>query len=416
MKKVTSIVIGAGLRGGHVYSQYALDHPDEFQVVAVAEPDKERRESFAKRHNIPEELCFESYEELLGKEKLADCAMICTMDRMHYEPTIMALKKGYHVLCEKPMSPDKKEIIEMGEMAKKYDRILSVCHVLRYSPFFSKLKELLEEGKIGRLMTIQHMEEVGYWHQAHSFVRGNWRNAEESSPMILQKCCHDMDIMLWLADSKCESLSSFGELSYFTEKNAPEGAPAYCLDGCPHRDECAFYAPRFYLENLDGYLVRAVTDQTDPEHVLEALKKGPYGRCVFHCDNTVVDHQSVDIKFENQVTASFLMTAFTDQCARRIRLMGTKGEIKGDMDAGTIEIRDFVSGNLETIELHTPANGHNGSDMSMMHDFVRMVGEGRKGKTDAAVSVESHLMALAAEEARITGQVVNLRGFANENK
>ena len=146
------------------------------------------------------------------------------------------------------------------------------------------------------------------------------------------------------------------------------------------------------------------------------VKKGPYGRCVFHCDNTVVDHQSVDIKFENQVTASFLMTAFTDQCARRIRLMGTKGEIKGDMDAGTIEIRDFVSGNLETIELHTPANGHNGSDMSMMHDFVRMVGEGRKGKTDAAVSVESHLMALAAEEARITGQVVNLRGFANENK
>ena len=145
MKKVTSIVIGAGLRGGHVYSQYALDHPDEFQVVAVAEPDKERRESFAKRHNIPEELCFESYEELLGKEKLADCAMICTMDRMHYEPTIMALKKGYHVLCEKPMSPDKKEIIKMGEMAKKYNRILSVCHVLRYSPFFSKLKELLEE-------------------------------------------------------------------------------------------------------------------------------------------------------------------------------------------------------------------------------------------------------------------------------
>ena len=161
---------------------------------------------------------------------------------------------------------------------------------------------------------------------------------------------------------------------------------------------------------------RGLTVAEKGKHVLEALKKGPYGRCVFHCDNTVVDHQSVDIKFENQVTASFLMTAFTDQCARRIRLMGTKGEIKGDMDAGTIEIRDFVSGNLETIELHTPANGHNGSDMSMMHDFVRMVGEGRKGKTDAAVSVESHLMALAAEEARITGQVVNLRGFANENK
>ena len=166
MKKVTSIVIGAGLRGGHVYSQYALDHPDEFQVVAVAEPDKERRESFAKRHNIPEELCFESYEELLGKEKLADCAMICTMDRMHYEPTIMALKKGYHVLCEKPMSPDKKEIIEMGEMAKKYDRILSVCHVLRYSPFFSKLKELLEEiERAGREKNKQPQSSLN-WAQA----------------------------------------------------------------------------------------------------------------------------------------------------------------------------------------------------------------------------------------------------------
>ena len=267
-------------------------------------------------------------------------------------------------------------------------------------------------------MTIQHMEEVGYWHHAHSFVRGNWRNAEESSPMILQKCCHDMDIMLWLADSKCESISSFGELSYFKEENSPEGAPAYCLDGCSHRDECAFYAPRFYLEHpkaVDDGLVYAVTDPADPEHVLEALKKGPYGRCVFHCDNTVVDHQSVDIHFENQVTATFLMTAFTNQCARRIRLMGTKGEIKGDMDTGVIEIIDFVSQNHETIQLHTPAKGHNGSDMSMMRDFVRMIGEGKKGKTDASVSVESHLMALAAEEARVKGQVIDFGEFCKWN-
>ena len=418
MKKVTSILIGAGLRGGYVYSQYALDHPDEFQVVAVAEPDRERRELFASKHHIPAELCFESYEELLEKEKMADCAMVCTQDKMHYEPVMIAMKKGYHVLCEKPMSPEKEEIIKMGEMAKKYNRILSVCHVLRYSPFFSKLKELLEDGRIGRLMTIQHMEEVGYWHHAHSFVRGNWRNSEESSPMILQKCCHDMDIMLWLADSKCEYVSSFGQLSYFKKENAPDGAPAYCLDGCPHRDECAFYAPGFYLEHpkaVEDGLVYAVTDPVDRLHVLDALKNGPYGRCVFHCDNTVVDHQSVDIKFENQVTASFLMTAFTNQCARRIRLMGTKGEIRGDMDAGIIEITDFVSQNQEKIQLHTPSKGHNGSDMSMMRDFVRMVGEGKKGKTDAAVSVESHLMALAAEESRVTQKTVDFRGFCRWN-
>lgn len=409
MKQVTSILIGAGLRGGYVYSQYALDHPDEFRVVAVAEPDQKRREEFAEKHGIPKERQFASYEELLAQEKMADCAMVCTQDQMHCEPVVMAMEKGYHVLCEKPMSPDKEEILKMGEFAKKYDRILSVCHVLRYSPFFTKLKTMLDEGTIGRLMTIQHIEEVGYWHHAHSFVRGNWRNAEESSPMILQKCCHDMDLMLWLTGSHCKKLSSFGELTYFKEENAPKDAPAYCMDGCEHRESCPFYAPKFYLEHPkaeeDG-LVYAVTSKADAEHVLPALKEGPYGRCVFHCDNTVVDHQTVDLEFENGVTASFLMTAFTNQCARRIRLMGTKGELKGDMEAGVIEWIDFVSGTTQTIQLHTPTKGHSGSDMSMMRDFVRMVGEGTKGKTDAAISVESHLMALAAEEARVSGKII----------
>ena len=412
MKQVTSILIGAGLRGGYVYSEYACKHPDELKVVAVAEPDERRREKFAAKHHIPEELQFKSYEELLEMGKLADCAMVCTQDGMHYEPVMMAMEKGYDVLCEKPMSPDREEILKMSEFAHKYGRSLSVCHVLRYSPFFVKLKALLEEGKIGRLISIQHIEEVGYWHQAHSFVRGNWRNVEESSPMILQKCCHDMDILLWLTGSRCKRISSFGNLTYFKEENAPQGAPAYCLDGCRHRDECPFYAPRFYLEHPkaeeDG-LVYAVTGEADTDHIIQSLKKGPYGRCVFHCDNTAVDHQTVDIEFENQVTASFLMTAFTNQCARRIRLMGAKGEIKGDMEAGKIEIIDFVSGTTETIRLHTPAKGHNGSDMSMMRDFVRMIGEGGEGKTDALISAESHLMALAAEEAR---RVIDLAEFA----
>ena len=371
------------MRGGYVYSQYALDHPDEFKVIAVAEPDQERRELFAAKHNIPKELQYESYEELLQQDKMADCAMICTQDKMHYQPVTMEMQKGYHVL--------------------------------RYSPFFSKIKEILEEGRIGRMMSIQHIEEVGYWHHAHSFVRGNWRNKEESSPMILQKCCHDMDIMLWLADSKCKKISSFGELTYFTEENAPTGAPKYCMDGGEHRDQCPFYAPRFYLEHpkaVEDGLVYAVTDQADSEHVLEALKKGPYGRCVFHSDNTVVDHQTVDIEFENQVTASFLMTAFTNQCARRIRIMGTKGELKGDMEAGTIEIIDFVSGTNDLIQLHTPSKGHSGSDMSMMREFVRMVGEGKTGKTDASVSVASHLMALAAEEARISRSVIDFEEYS----
>jgi len=416
MKPVTSILIGAGLRGGYVYSQYALDYPNEFKIVAVAEPDPDRRAIFSKKHNIPKEFQFKSYKDLLKKDKIADCAMVCTQDQMHFEPVITALKKGYHVLCEKPMSPYKDEIIKMGKVAKEYDRILSICHVLRYSPFFSKIKALLVENKIGRLMTIQHIEEVGYWHHAHSFVRGNWRDSEESSPMILQKCCHDMDILLWLADSSCKKISSFGNLSYFSKENAPDGAPPYCMDGCAHYDECPFYAPRFYLEHskaIEDGLIYAITDYTDSEHIIDALKKGPYGRCVFHSDNTVVDHQTVEIEFCNQVTASFLMTAFTNKCARRIRLMGTKGEIKGDMEAGIIELTEFTNGTNEIIKLHTPTKGHSGSDMNMMKDFVRIIGEGRKGKTNADISVESHLMALAAEEARLNDVVVDFKQYIN---
>lgn len=414
MKQVTAVLIGAGLRGGYVYSEYALEHPEEFRVVAVAEPDETRRREFAQKHQIPETMQFESYEELLEQEKLADCAMVCTQDKMHYEPVIKALEKGYHVLCEKPMSPNKQEIMEMGAMAEKYDRILSICHVLRYSPFFTKIKSLLEDGKIGRLMSIQQIEEVGYWHHAHSFVRGNWRNAEESSPMILQKCCHDMDILLWLVGSHCKRISSFGERTFFREENAPEHAPAYCLDGCPDRDTCPYYAPKFYLEHekaVEDGLIYAVTNDISPQNVTKVLKTSPYGRCVFHCDNTVVDHQVVNLEFENQVHVSFAMCAFTKQCAREINLMGTTGQIRGNMETGRIEVLDFVSGTVENIQLHTPAKGHSGSDTAMMKEFVRTVAGEMTVKTSAAISVESHLIALAAEEARVSGQVIDMNTY-----
>ncbi len=416
MKKVTAILIGAGLRGGYVYSSYALEHPDEFQVVAVAEPDKKRREIFAEKHQISKERQFSSYEELLQEEKIADCALVCTQDHMHMEPVILALKKGYHVLCEKPMSTKAEEIMHMGEMAKKYDRILSICHVLRYSSFFMKLKELLDNGKVGKLMSIQHIEQVGYWHHAHSFVRGNWRNAEESSPMILQKCCHDMDILVWLIGSSCKKVSSFGNLTYFKETNAPEEAPEKCLDGCSYREHCAFYAPKFYLEHpkaVEDGLIYAVTSDISPEAVLDALKTGPYGRCVFHCDNTVVDHQVVNLEFENEVNVSFVMSAFTEQCAREIRLMGTEGEITGNMESGEIIVRDFVSGNMEKISLHTPKTGHSGSDTRMVREFVQLVAaDGKKlSKTNAEVSVESHLIALAAEESRISGETIDFQKY-----
>ena len=198
------------------------------------------------------------------------------------------------------------------ETARKRGKVLSVCHVLRYTPFFSKIKELLDKGCIGRLISIQHNENVGYWHYAHSFVRGNWRNSEDSSPMILAKSCHDMDIMLWLAGADCRSISSYGSLTHFKSENAPEGAPYRCMDGCPVQNECPYYAPRLYLTENTSWPTSVISADTGIEARTKALREGPYGRCVYRCDNNVVDHQVVAIEFKNDVTAVFTMSAFTN--------------------------------------------------------------------------------------------------------
>ncbi|MBO9610668.1 MAG: Gfo/Idh/MocA family oxidoreductase, partial [Paenibacillaceae bacterium] len=285
MKKITAALIGAGQRGEGAYASYALAYPDEIQFVAVADMDPVRRERFKQAHSLPEHHAYDSWEQLLDGPKLADAVLICLQDQLHFEPAIRALEKGYHVLLEKPMATDPKECIVMGQYAEKYKRVFSICHVLRYTEFYKKVKQLITEGAIGQMVSIQHTENVEYWHQAHSFVRGNWRNSDSSSPMILSKSCHDMDILLWLADADCTKVSSFGSLTHFRKESAPEGAPLRCLDGCPVQDTCPYYAPRMYLERDDwvgSVLRKIVSNDPSDEGVLEALKEGPYGRCVYH--------------------------------------------------------------------------------------------------------------------------------------
>ncbi|TFE24704.1 Gfo/Idh/MocA family protein [Cohnella luojiensis] len=419
MSKLKVALIGAGLRG-QIYTDYALDHPEEMQLVAVADPNPDRRKKFQDRHGIAEELCFADWRELLAQPKLADAVFVCTQDKMHYEPTMQALDAGYHVLLEKPMSPDPRECIEMGEKAKSRGLIFSICHVLRYTNFFGTLKRLLDEGAIGRLMSIQHNENVAYWHQAHSFVRGNWRNSAESSPMILAKSCHDMDILLWLAGTDCVRLSSFGALSYFKAENAPQGAPKRCTDGCPVADTCLYYAPNVYLTEQDSWMAWAISDDPSYDARLKALQEGPYGRCVYHCDNDVVDHQVVNMEFANEVTAVFTMTAFTQDCTRTLKLMGTTGEIRGAMEKNEIEIIRFGSDKPEIISLEVAGGhqGHGGGDGGLIRDFVNLAREGgkRNGLTSASASVQSHLMAFAAEKARVERSVIDMKEYASSLK
>ena len=413
-KQVTAILLGAGNRGAEAYASYALRYPAELSFVGVAEPRKERREEFARKHNIEEKYSVSTWEELLSYPRLADIVLICTQDHMHTEPMMKAMELGYDILVEKPISPTKEELLTLKEKCSNYEGMISVCHVLRYSPFFTKIKEIIDVGTIGELINIQHMESIGFWHMAHSFVRGNWRNTKESSPIILAKTCHDFDILLWLTGKKCLRVSSFGSLRLFKEEMAPVGAPKRCTDGCPHRSQCAFYAPGFYSEHpraiVDGFRKVVSMDPTS-EGLLEALKTGPYGRCVYACDNDVADHQVVNMEMEEGLTISFTVSAFTNECERTITIHGTKGEIRGNMEEDKIEVIDFLTGNVTIHRLNTPKAGHSGSDAAMMQQLVKLIAQGRQKEniSSAVQAIDSHLIAFAAEESRLNkGAVVEL--------
>jgi predicted dehydrogenase len=420
MRKITAALLGAGQRGMDAYGSYALDNPRELQFVAVAEPDGNRRNTFASDHQISGEKAFADWKDLLRGERLADVLLICTQDDMHYQPAIEALKKGYHILLEKPISNNPAECLQLEEAAKKAGKYIIVCHVLRYTSFFTQIKKLLERGDIGDIVSIQHIEKVAYWHQAHSFVRGNWRNSQESSPMILSKSCHDMDILHWLVGKSCTSISSFGSLSHFTEKNAPADAPKYCLDGCSHRNECPYYAPSAYLNSNKEWqasiLRKTVSLDTSDEAILAALKAGPYGRCVYQCDNDVVDHQVVIMQFEGDATVSFTMTAFTADGGRELVIMGTKGELRGHMENNEIEITDFLTQTRQVLKLKTAGADHGGGDTGIMRDLVQLLQGGKSSPHISTISssVESHLMAFAAEKSRLSNEVVNIADYAKE--
>ncbi|WP_195572186.1 Gfo/Idh/MocA family protein [Paenibacillus sp. 1001270B_150601_E10] len=411
MKPFTAVLIGAGARGAGGYAPYALDYPHELKFVAVAEANPERLAKFAEAHGIPKEHQYSSWEELLRQPQLADVAFICTQDRMHYHPTVQALEKKYHVLLEKPMSPDPKECVEMELAAKQHDRQLTICHVLRYTPFWSSLKKLIQEGRIGQVVSIQLNENVGYWHIAHSFVRGNWNNSDRSSPMILAKSCHDMDVLSWLMDQPCVRVSSYGSLMHFHSGNAPEGATDYCIDGCPAEASCAYSAPRFYFGEGKGW-ARHFTEELTRENIVKGLKETDYGRCVYKSDNNVVDHQVVNMEFENGATAMFSMSGFTRHQERRIQIMGTHGELRGE--EGRIVLMDFLTHETTEIKIPPQTTGHGGGDSGIVRSFLKEVKQygTSESLTSASVSVRSHLMAFAAEESRLNkGKSIELRDY-----
>ena len=421
MKKLKLLLIGGGDRG-KCYLEYLDRNPGKFEVAGIAEPSKVKREYFRVKYQVPDNSCFESYKEALELPKFADIAMICTQDRMHFEPAMKAMEKGYDILLEKPVSPDPAECLKIADAAKKYGVKAVVCHELRFAPFYAAVKAFLDSGKIGRITNVEHTEGVGITNMAHSYVRGNWRKEEESAPMILAKCCHDMDILYWLIGKPCRKLQSFGTRAYFRAENAPENAPQRCLDGCPQKEECPWYAPKFYKERtaeIEHFRAVAVGkfNPTD-EEVEEALKTSPYGRCVYHCDNDVVDRQIVSMQFGEDVYATLTMSPFNKD-GRSTRIMGTLGEIRADMNKQSILFYRFQTKRTEEVYEAQEnfegsiGGGHGGGDMAIMEGLYEYIANGKKSVSVCEIqdSCVSHLMCFAAEESRKRSTVVDLREF-----
>jgi predicted dehydrogenase len=407
----TVLLCGAGSRGRTVYGRYASRRPDLARVVAVAEPDAERRLAVACEHGIPEAARFRCWEEAARQPRLADVAVVATEDRNHVGPAVAFLELGYHLLLEKPMATDEAGCLAIVEAAGKARGLTAVCHVLRYSAYFRALRRMVEEGRIGRPVTIRHLEPVNFWHFAHSFVRGNWRRADLSSPFVLAKCCHDMDLLLYLSGQKPVAVHSFGSLTHFRPQEGPAGHTDRCLT-CPVESACPYSAPRFYGGYLEsgstGWPLDVVIDSFSPEALRQALASGPYGRCVYACDNDAPDHQVVQWQLDGGTTASLVATAFTDHRERETEILGSHGSLVGD--GQTIVHSDFLTREVTRHRIQADGN-HMGGDDAMLAEFLAAVAQGRGEliSTSPQVSLDSHLMAFRAEQSRLEARVVAFR-------
>lgn len=412
MKQLSVILIGAGLRGTR-YTNIMLKLSDKFKVIAVAEPMEGRRNSIKEKHNISDDMCFTGWEEILSKPKMADLAIIATMDNAHFEPAMKAIELGYDILLEKPVAQSAEECAAIAHAAEKRGVKVLVCHVLRYAPFFKKIKELVMHGTIGNIMSVVHVEAVGNVHQSHSYVRGNWHSESETTPMLLAKCCHDLDILQWLLDEPCEKIQSFGKLTHFTPENAPEGAPTRCIDGgCPIENTCPYNCRKLYYESKDNSWFRpacahgiAKGEIPTDEEIMTALQTTDFGLCVYHANNDVVDHQTVNMQFKSGANATLSMNAF-NKGGRYIRIFGTKGELFAHMESDKINVYTFEDNKHTEVPFiateESILGGHGGGDAGLVSELYDYLGGNYTGycAADINISVKNHLIGFAAEKSR----------------
>lgn len=406
---ITVSIIGVGARGGFVYGKYMNTLKDKFKIVALCDKNMDKINKYAPEFGVEAENCFTDEKEFFEKKR-SDLLVIATLDDQHVRHGLLALKLGYNILMEKPISASEKECDELLKASKESKGKILVCHVLRYTAMIRKMKELLDSGAIGKLIYIDHTEQVEYWHMSHSYVRGNWRREEDTSPILLAKCCHDLDLIQYFAGSPCKTVASQGSLAWFKKENAPEGASKRCLD-CKYVDSCPYSAKNIYYKRFveqnhpQLWPYNVLTDKfITEEELLKCLKEGPYGRCVYYCDNDVYDNQHVEMTFENGVKAVLKMLAFTHTWGRHITLYGSLGEIILTQEEDTIQLALFNQP-VKTFKISELVDnskdnfGHGGGDVVMMNELYDMLSNDTCGcgETSLEKSIESHKIAFAAD-------------------
>lgn len=416
MEPLKTVIVGGGHRS-LIYAGLSEIKPDMMKIVGVVDPNEFRRNSIAEKFSIPQENVFKSVEDFTSKPKFADAVINGTMDHIHVETSLPILKAGYDILLEKPFAVNESEMRELVRCANETGRKIMVCFVLRYAPFYRKIKETLLSGEIGQIINIQTVEHVSYHHMSTSHIRGKWRNENEChASMLLAKCCHDIDIMMWLMGHDApKNVSSFGGLMQFRSDNAPEQSGTRCLVDCPLVDTCLYSAKRIYLDHPDRWSFYVWDKLEDKENATledkrELLKTSQYGVCAYKSDNNVVDHQSINVQFESGATGTHNMIGGTAIPQRKIHIIGTKGEIFGTLEDGkfTVSLIDPRPGCEHcdrVVDVKVTDDSHGGGDLLLTEDFVNYVRNHTPSVSCTSIneSVKGHLTVFKADESMKNG-------------
>ena len=410
---LNAVIIGAGARGNRVFAELMRTQPTGWRVSAVVEPHEGRREAFRRVHGLPSARAYRSIDELLAGPVVGDVAFICTPDVTHYEICAAVSAGGYDVLLEKPIATSLPDSLALLDVQQTHGNRIFVAHVLRYAPFFRAVKEVVASREHGLVRNIRLTENVGHWHFAHSYVRGSWRRRDESAPIVLTKSSHDLDLIAWLMEEDRPAfVSSFGSLDYFTARNAPPEATERCVD-CPLQDRCLYSATRFYVHPAPGWPYDVVAPGAPPEEVVAerraAIETGPYGRCVWKCDNDVCDNQTVTVQFESGVHARFGLYGLTADTTRRITVLMDEAELVGDLHRGALTVfrftgrKDMVQ--PEPVALPVVEDHHGGGDLALLETLHAHLTTGahREVMTSLRGSIASHVLAFLADESRARG-------------